>query len=111
MNRMTFVAILALGECCCTDTLSTPGPVEAADPVPKKVTRRICLLENGDLGRYWYTWVHKVQKRGEDPDKVFTAEGSRSGYRGRTRGASRPGTPTATTGSRSSSAMWTATSS
>ena len=76
MNRMTFVAILALGGCCCTDTLSTPGPVEAADPVPKKVTRRICLLENGDLGRYWYTWVHKVQKRGEDPDKVFTAEGS-----------------------------------
>ena len=70
-------ALMALGGCCCCqDTLCTPGPVDAVDPAPKKVTRRISLLENGDIGKYWYTWLKKVQKRGEDPDRVFQAEGS-----------------------------------
>ena len=67
-------AVVVMGGCC-PDKICCPGPVDAADPVPKKVTRTICLLEDGDIGKYWYTWVKKVQKRGEDPEKVFTAEG------------------------------------
>ncbi|MBQ2629758.1 MAG: DUF1080 domain-containing protein, partial [Kiritimatiellae bacterium] len=67
-------AVVVMGGCC-SDKICCPGPVDAADPAPKKVTRTICLLEDGDIGKYWYTWVKKVQKRGEDPEKVFTAEG------------------------------------
>ena len=66
--------VLALAGCVCDD-LATPGPVDADDPAPKKVTRRIKLLENGDIGKYWYTWLKGVQKRNEDPGRVFSAEG------------------------------------
>ena len=71
------IALIALAGCCCTpDPLDVPGAVEAADPSPKKVTKRICLLEKGDIGKYWYTWLLTHQKRNVDPDRVFTAEGT-----------------------------------
>ena len=64
MKMLSGIALLALAGCCCTpDPLDVPGAVEAIDPAPKKVTKRICLLENGDLGKYWYTWLRSVKKR------------------------------------------------
>ena len=58
------------------DPLDEPCAVETVAPVPKKVTKRISLLENGDLGKYWYTWLKTSRKRNSDPSRVFTAEGS-----------------------------------
>lgn len=58
------------------DPLDEPCAVETVAPVPKKVTKRICLLENGNLGKYWYTWLKMSRKRNSDPLHVFTAEGS-----------------------------------
>ena len=62
--------------CASVDPLDAPCAVETVDPSPKKVTKRICLLENGDIGKYWYTWLKSSLKRNVDPDKVFTAEGT-----------------------------------
>ena len=47
-------AVVVMGGCC-PDQICCPGPVDAADPAPKKVTRTICLLEDGNIGKYWYT--------------------------------------------------------
>ncbi len=58
------------------DPLDFPCAVETVDPAPKKVTKRIALLENGDIGRYWYTWLKSTLKRNSDPQNVFTAEGT-----------------------------------
>ncbi len=70
-------ALMALAGCCCfQDPLDSPASVEAIDPTPKKVTKKINLLENGDLGRYWYTWLKSQRKRNVDPKQVFKAEGS-----------------------------------
>ena len=67
--------LLSVAGCCCApDPLDVPGAVEAVDPAPKKVTKRICLLENGDIGKYWYTWLKSHQRRNADLGKVFTAE-------------------------------------
>lgn len=74
MNGLLLFALA--GSCCVPDPLDAPGAVEAVDPAPKKVTKRISLLENGDIGKYWYTWLKSVQKRNADPNKVFTAEGN-----------------------------------
>lgn len=58
------------------DPLDFPCAVETVDPAPKKVTKRIALLENGDIGKYWYTWLESTLKRNSDPQNVFTAEGT-----------------------------------
>ena len=76
MKKLIGVLFAAAGCCCTPDALDVPGAVDEVDPAPKKVTKRISLLENGDIGRYWYTWVQSVQKRNADPNRVFTAEGS-----------------------------------
>ena len=62
--------------CVAPDPLDVPAAVDAEDPVPKTVTRRIELLKDGDLSRYWYTWLKKVQRRNADPEHVFVADGS-----------------------------------
>ena len=51
---------------------ATPGRSESE---PEKVSKRIELLENGDLSKHWYTWL-KGEGRDSDTNKVFTAEGS-----------------------------------
>lgn len=76
MKSIIGIAALCVALVAGADVLDTPCALETADPEPKAVTRRLPLLENGDLGRYWYTWLKKVQKRNVDPDRVFTAEGS-----------------------------------
>ena len=58
------------------DPLDFPCAVETVDPAPKKVTKRIALLENGDIGKYWYTWLKSTLKRKSDPQNVFTADGT-----------------------------------
>ena len=77
MKKIGGVLLIAAAGCCCTpDPLDVPGAVNEIAPAPKKVTKRISLLENGDIGKYWYTWLKGVQKRNSDPNGVFTAEGS-----------------------------------
>lgn len=73
-----FSAIVALAGCHAmppSDALDEPAAVEDANPASKRVTRRICLLENGDIGKYWYTWLKSARKRNCDTNGVFTAEG------------------------------------
>lgn len=51
---------------------ATPGRSESE---PEKVSKRIELLENGDLSKHWYTWL-KGEGRDSDTNKVFVAEGN-----------------------------------
>ncbi len=78
--KKTELAVLSALFCGCAcvapDPLDVPAAVDAEDPVPKTVTRRIELLKDGDLSRYWYTWLKKVQRRNDDPEHVFVADGS-----------------------------------
>lgn len=76
--KRTVVLLMPLffAACCTMNPMGEPCPVETRDPVPKKVTVRINLLENGDVHHYWYTWTKGVQKRNVDPTGVFTAEGN-----------------------------------
>lgn len=50
--------------------------LEGVEPVPKKVTETIRLLENGDIGKHWYTWLKGSRMRNVDPLGVFSAEGA-----------------------------------
>lgn len=74
---MSAAVAVSLGCSTCppSDALDEPAAVEEANPVPKKVTRRICLLEDGDIGKYWYTWLRSSRRRNCDTNGVFTAEG------------------------------------
>lgn len=53
-----------------------PVPAVSDNPTPQRVTRTIALLENGDLARHWYIYLHGPRVRDVDPKRVFTAEGS-----------------------------------
>ena len=68
-QALLFLAVCAAGACACAADVSD-------DPEPRPVTQTIRLLEDGNIGRHWYTWLRSQRARDVDPDRVFTAEGS-----------------------------------
>ena len=54
---------------------ASDADMEDMDLGADKVTEHIDLLKDGDLSRYWYTWL-KGEGRDSDPGKVFRAEGN-----------------------------------
>ena len=68
-QALLFFAVCSAGACACAADVSD-------DPEPRPVTQTIRLLEDGNIGRHWYTWLRSQRARDVDPDRVFTAEGS-----------------------------------
>ena len=68
-KSLLFLAVCSAGACACAADVSD-------DPEPRPVTQTIRLLEDGNIGRHWYTWLRSQRARDVDPDRVFTAEGS-----------------------------------